>query len=259
MSTDVFKPLSDELDLWNWSGTPASLWWRDDDAAESSLELDKLINLTEAHKAPCGLAVVPAKTGESLRKFLSGTGYIWILQHGYAHVNHAPKDSGAWELGLHRPKDVVLEELREGMGKLRQLFKDSFVPVVVPPWNNIDPALYDYLPGLGFRGVSAEYQRKRPTPPEGLRMADAHCDLLDWKDKENGAKFAGAEKCVKLITKHLKAKRKGLAVPAEPTCVLSHHLDMDDAAWAFLETLLSFISEHPAAQWVSPADIWPAT
>lgn len=258
MTEDVFKPLSAELDLWNWTGTPARLWWRDDDAVEPSMELNTLIDLTEAHHAPCGLAVVPEKAGEPLRKFVSGTGYIWILQHGYAHANHAPKGSGAWELGLHRPKEVVLDELRAGMSKLSQLFKDRFVPVVVPPWNNIDPGLYPYLPNLGYRGVSAEYSRKRPAAPAGLIMADAHADLLNWKDKERGPHFAGAEKCVKLVADHLKAKRKGLAVPTEPTCVLTHHLNMDAAAWDFLQSLLSYISEHPAAEWVSPADIWPA-
>lgn len=258
MTQDIFKKLLDELDAWAWTGTPARLWWRDDDAAEPEMALDRLINLTEAHSAPCGLAVIPAKTGEPLRRFVSGCSHIWILQHGFAHVNHAPSGSGAWELGLHRPKDVILDELRQGKNKLSRLFKDHFVPAIVPPWNKIDSDLFPYLQNLGFHGVSASYKRKRPLMPEGMSYADAHCDLLTWKDKEKGAAFVGVERCIEDMVKHLNAKRKGRATPTEPTCVLTHHLEMDEASWEFMEQLLPMVSQHAAAEWVSPADIWPA-
>lgn len=257
MTSDAFKKLVDELDAWAWTGTPARLWWRDDDAAEAEMALDRLINLTEAYKVPCGLAVIPAKAGDSLRRFVSGCDYIWILQHGYAHVNHAPSGNGAWELGMHRPLDTILEELRKGRDKLRHLFEDRFVPAIVPPWNKMDPALLPSLPSLDFRGVSASYKRKRPAMPEGLTVADAHCDLLTWKVKGQEARFAGTEHCLDALVAHLSAKRKGRAHPAEPTCVLTHHLEMDEEAWAFLEEMLTITNEHTAAEWVSPADIWP--
>jgi len=257
MTFTALKRLTDELDAWAWTGTPAELWWRDDDAAEPEIALDTLINLTEEHHAPCGLAVIPAKADAPLRKFIAGTSYIWVLQHGYAHINHAPSGAGAWELGLHRPTTVILDELRDGKVKLEQLFNDRFVPVIVPPWNKIDPELYPSLVAMGFRGVSTSYKRNRPVPPQGLFVADAHCDLLSWKDKERGAKFAGADKCVDHLVSHLSAKRKGRAHPTEPTCVLSHHLEMDDEAWTFLKALLITISAHTASKWVSPIDIWP--
>ena len=256
MSHDELKILIRELDAWTGLEAKAALWWRDDDAAEPCVELDRLFRLSAERGVPCGLATVPAKAGEPLRKDVSGQNDIWVLQHGWAHVNHARDGKGAWELGSHRPKSVILDELRQGMGKFSQLFKGRFLPVLVPPWNRMDPELLPYLPVMGYRGVSGDYKPHRPVPPDGLRVVDTHCDLLTWKKKP--AAFAGAEKCAKLIAAHLSDKRAGAVDPDEPTGVLSHHLAMDPAAWAFLDDLMGLVNDHPAALWVSPADIWPA-
>ncbi|MEF2232378.1 MAG: polysaccharide deacetylase family protein [Pseudodesulfovibrio sp.] len=256
MTTDALLILARELDVWTGLDSPAAFWWRDDDAALPCVELDRLFKLSGRLAAPCGLAVVPAQTGEPLRKDVSGQRQIWVLQHGWSHTNWADKGKGAWELGLHRPKSVILEELRQGMGKLSQLFKGHFLPVLVPPWNRLDSELLPYLPVLGYRGLSASFRHHRPVPPDGLRVADAHCDVLSWKHKP--AVFAGAGKCVERITAHLRDKRAGTVDPDEPTGILTHHMAMDDDAWAFMDDLLTLVMAHPAATWVSPADIWPA-
>ena len=256
---DIFKNLIAELDTWAGIDQPVAFWWRDDDAEEPSVALDKLMRVSDGHGVQCGLAAIPARAGEPLRKAVTDAGQLWVLQHGYAHVNHAKGSGRAWELGLDRPISVILDELRDGMGKFNQLFKERFVPVLVPPWNRMSPELMPYLPVMGYRGVSGLYRRQRPIPPGDLRVADCHCDVLHWKDKENGPCFAGAQKCVTLLTEHLCSKRTGAVDPDEPTCVLTHHLDMDDAAWEFVEQLFTITAAHPAATWMSPADIWPAT
>lgn len=257
MTQDDMNTLLRELDAWQAEDRTAELWWRDDDAVEPTVALDRLIGLSNRFGVACGLAAVPARAGEPLRKTISDATDVWILQHGYAHTNHAPSGTGAWELGLHRPKSEVLEELRQGMLKFTQLFKGRFVPVLVPPWNRIDPELLFYLPVLGFRGLSASFRKHRAELPGDLRVADAHCDILHWKDKPH-VRFAGAGKCVQLLVEHLKDKRLGRADETEPTCVLTHHLVMDEDAWKFMEDLFSLTTGHPAVQWVSPADIWPS-
>ena len=255
MTKDALNNILDELNAWKRAQMTATLWWRDDDAALPRVELDHLIRLSNEHAVPCGLAAIPMLAGEPLRKNISDAAYVWILQHGYAHKNHAPPGSGAWELGLHRPKSAVLEDLRNGMLKFSQLFKSRFVPVVVPPWNKMDSELLAYLPVMGFRGVSASYRKHRPVPPGDLRIADAHCDVLAWKKKE--ARFAGAEQCVNDLVEHLKDRRTGIVDFDEPTCVLTHHLEMDDAAWDFMDALFSVTTAHPAVNWISPTEIWP--
>ena len=256
MTRDTLNKILDELNAWKRAEMNATLWWRDDDAAQPCVELDRLIRLSSAHTVPCGLATIPERTGEPLQKNISDAPYIWILQHGYAHKNHAPSGNGAWELGLHRPQSEVLDDLRKGMRKLSQLFKDRFVPVIVPPWNKIDSELLPHLPTMGFRGVSASYKKHRPNSPSDLRIADAQCDVLTWQKKE--ARFTGAEQCVNDLIEHLKDKRTGIADADEPTCVLTHHLEMDDDAWNFMNALFSITTSHPAARWMSPADIWPS-
>lgn len=255
MTFDALNILSQELDAWKSAGLTATLWWRDDDATQPCVELDRLIALSDKHGVPCGLAAVPQGAGEPLRKAVSGSGHLWVLQHGYAHINHAPSGSGAWELGLHRPKSAVLEDLRNGMLKLTQLFKERFVPVIVPPWNKIDPELLFYLPVIGYRGLSSSYKKERPEPPSDLRVVDAHCDVLHWEKKV--ARFAGADGCVTDLVEHLKDKRTGQADATEPTGVLTHHLEMDTEAWAFMEEVFALTTAHPAVKWMSPTDIWP--
>lgn len=257
MTISAYDSLLAEFDAWKDAGTTAELWWRDDDAAAPCPELDRLFALSSSAGVPCGLATIPARAGEPLRKDVSNQPHIWVLQHGYAHVNHAKGSGKAWELGTHRPVSIVLDELRDGMLKLSQLFKSLFVPVIVPPWNRIDAELLPYLPVMGYRGLSASYRSHRPVVPGDLRMADAHCDVLTWKNKPQ-VRFAGLEKCLNLLTDHLHAKRIGQADPDEPTCVLTHHLVMDQDAWQFMETLFSLATAHPAARWMSPIEIWPA-
>jgi len=257
MTDERVHILITELDAWTRMGQRVQLWWRDDDAGECCPALEHLLALSTRHAVPCGLAAVPMRAGESLRQVVNECEHAWVLQHGYAHINHAPKGNGAWELGLHRPTSVVLEELRQGMLLLEKLFAARFVPVIVPPWNRMDAALLPYLPVMGYRGVSAAYKRQRPVPPADLVRADAHCDLLSWKDKKAGARFVGSEKCVRELVSHLAAKRTGLADASEPTCVLTHHMEMDTAAWDFLELLFSLLATHPATDWMRPADIWP--
>ena len=62
---DELKILIRELDAWTGLEAKAALWWRDDDAAEPCVELDRLFRLSAERGVPCGLATVPAKAGEA--------------------------------------------------------------------------------------------------------------------------------------------------------------------------------------------------
>lgn len=255
MTLDTLQTLMDELDAYRAAGMVAEFWWRDDDAVEPTVELDRLMAVSKRHAVACGLSVVPAKIGEPLRKTVSGAGNVWVLQHGYAHANHAHAGGDPCELGGHRSQSIVLDELRVGMLRLTQLFKGRFVPVLVPPWGRIAPELLPYLPVMGFRGLSSLYREHRPIPPSDLRVADVHCNILDFSDKP-AVRFAGDKECVTELVAHLRAKRTGQADDSEPTGILTHHVVMDDDAWAFVETLFEVTIGHPAVQWRSPAGIW---
>jgi len=232
-----WRALEDELALWRAAGRTAELWWRDDDAADVGPELDRLLDLQRETAMPLALAVVPAHATPALAQRLADEPGVDLLQHGYAHVNHAPPGDGKKiELGPHRPAMIVLGELGTGWLALERLFGDRPLGVMVPPWNRIAPALVPTLPEIGFTGLSTFGARARAQPVRGLRQINTHVDLIDWKgpiDLKGKRGFAGEEAVLSALVRALAQARTGAG---EPVGLLSHHLAMDGGAWDFLRS-----------------------
>ena len=178
-----------------------------------------------------------------------------IAQHGYAHINHAPRGQGlgAWELGLHREMATVLSELEEGHKRLVDAYAELFLPVVVPPWNRIDPKLFPALQANGYKAVSAFGTRPMVNLADGLLSVNSHVDPIRWK---TGARFAGTQKTINSLVEHLKNRRLGETDESEITGYLTHHIDLDEEGWAFSQQLARCIKEHPGSAWVYPVDIF---
>lgn len=226
-----WEALEQELAHWRAAGRTAELWWRDDDAADTGPELDRLLALHRQSATPLALAVVPARATPTLAERLAAEPGVDLLQHGYAHVNHAPQGEGRKiEIGPHRPAMIVLGELGTGWLALERLFGNRPLPVMVPPWNRIAPALVPTLPEIGFTGLSTFGGRTRAYPVRGLRQVNTHVDLIDWK---GGRGFAGEETCLGVLVASLARSR---TESGEPVGLLSHHLAMDDGAWDFLRS-----------------------
>lgn len=253
IDTDPWLLLQDEFDAWSRSGLIAELWWRDDDVASPGPKLDRLLEVSA--EAGLLLAVIPASCEPTLVPALSQCSRVRVAQHGYSHVNHAPRGQGlgAWELGLHRPMSVVLAELDTGRDKLETLFGDVFMPVVVPPWNRIDPRLFESLATREYRAVSMFGARASVTLVDGLSVINAHCDPVRWK---SGAKFGGELKTIMQLVTHLAEKRDGVCDNSEPTGYLTHHIDLDDDGWQFSERLADLVKLHTGAQWVAPSAVF---
>ena len=227
-----WQALEDELARWRDAGRSAEVWWRDDDAADVGPELDRLLGVHRESDTPLALAVVPSQATSDLAARLAGEPGVDLLQHGYAHVNHAPLGDGKkMELGPHRPAMVVLGELGTGWLALERLFGNRPLAVMVPPWNRIAPALVPTLPEIGFLGLSTFGPRQRAQPVRGLRQVNAHVDLIDWKGER---RFAGEDACLAILVESLARSRTG---SGEPVGILSHHLVMDGRAWDFLRSL----------------------
>ncbi len=250
MDEHIWSALAGELDAWQAAGRVASLWWRDDDATAPSPALDRLLDMSARMAAPVTLAVIPAKMSQDLPQRLNGAGKVHVAQHGYAHVDHAPKGEGAWELGSHRPMPTVLAELARGRNILSAAFGRRFVPVVVPPWTHIDPPLVPRLTQAGFVGLSDFGARRARHPAPGLVQVNAHCDPIKWK---GGARFTGTAAALDDVVRHLARRRRREVDAAEPTGLLTHHLDMGDDVWSFVERLLAHLNAHPAARWTDLA------
>ena len=84
----AWRILDDELRAWN--GRDVTLWWRDDDASSASPRLARLLAIARAHRVPVAIAAVPAQIEESLVDAIASSDTASVIQHGYAHRNHAP-------------------------------------------------------------------------------------------------------------------------------------------------------------------------
>jgi len=245
-----------ELDEWNFAGGAASMWWRDDDAQAPSDALDRALELAQKYHAPLALAVIPHRMDDALAARLAAAkSTVCVLQHGFAHRNHARPDEQKLELGDHRPAAAVHHELGAGFAKLGSAFGARFTPALTPPWNRIAPGLLAGLADAGFTGLSTFGPRPAPAAAPGLRAVNTHADIIDWK---NGKRFAGADAAAGALVAHLRARRLGEVDDAEPTGILTHHLVHDDAAWEFLAQLLAQLDDHPAVKWRRAAEIFGA-
>jgi hypothetical protein len=66
------------------------LWCRDDDACRDSPALRRLLEIAATANIPVALAVIPALIEDSLVDCVENASAATVLQHGYAHRNHAP-------------------------------------------------------------------------------------------------------------------------------------------------------------------------
>ncbi|MGE0658863.1 MAG: polysaccharide deacetylase family protein [Reyranellaceae bacterium] len=257
MSAGDFAPLIEQLDRFAAAGRVATMWWRDDDAADASPALDRLLALGEAQGVPLALATVPAQASEALGRRLQTVGPgVSVLQHGYAHQNHADAGQKKIELGAQRPAQMVIGELATGRLRLETLFGARALPVLVPPWNRMAPFLVPVLPELGYRGLSQFGPRARAMPVSSLLQSNCHIDPIDWRGNRG---FAGAAASIGAATAHLAlrlAAPAGSAAAEEPTGLMTHHAAHDEPTWDFLERYLATTAAHPAARWLPATDVF---
>ncbi len=247
MTIADWRPVELQLDRFEEAGRHVRFWLRDDDAVEPTAALDRLIDLCNRHRVPLLLAVIPEPATEGLAKRIDGLSLIQPCQHGFSHRNHAAEGQRACELGGIRPMATVLDDLARGQARLHGLFGQSLRPILVPPWNRIDPALAPHLPSAGFQGLST-FGRK-PVETEGsLIEINAHLDIINWRQGRIGRDHTD------LIGK-LVAELEFAFDNDAPTGVLGHHLVHDEIAWGFLEDMLAMTGRHSCVRWISTDEL----
>ena len=240
--------LERELDAWQAAGRAATLWWRDDDGRAATPALDSLLAMARGSGTPLALAVIPAGAEASLAERLADEPLVAILQHGFDHTDHARPGEKKIELAPHRPLDEMRGALADGRERLQALFGGRALAVLVPPWNRVAHAVVDALPAIGFTGLSAFGRRAKAFAAPGVRAANAHVDIVDWR---GGGGFVGERQALAQALRHLRERRAGAADGEEPTGLMTHHLDHDAQCWDFIETLVARTSAHAAARWLS--------
>ncbi len=248
MTADPWAEARAALDRLAAAGRTATFWLRDDDAVAPTPALDRLLALAARHGAPLALAVIPKDAEPSLAWRLKGLRGVRVLQHGWSHANHAPEGEKPCELGAHRHRELVLNDLAHGRARLRTLFAQRFLPILVPPWNRIAPDLLPRLPGMGFRAVSAFGPERGDS---AVPMVNTHVDLIDWRGTRGGRPAAH-------LAADIAARLGEAAGTGGAVGILSHHLVLDDAAWDALEAIGRLVAAHPAARWADVKALLPA-
>jgi hypothetical protein len=238
------KELLAELDACAEAGQRVTLWLRDDDAVAVTPALDRLLALILQWGAPMVLAVIPEPAQPELAVRLGELGRVKVAPHGFAHRNHAGPEEKKQELGPHRPAATVLDEIRTGLERLKEMFPDQTVPMLVPPWNRIAPDLLPHLPQLGLRYLSAFSNQIPQEPVAGLTQIDCQLDIIDWRSRRSHPPDMLAGRLAALV----RQRRTDQA----PIGILTHHLDHDEAAWAFLADLFRLTARHEAVTWNWP-------
>jgi hypothetical protein len=233
---DPWTLLDAEIDAWHAAGSTPTLWCRDDDACRDTPALRQLFAIAEAHGVPVAVAVIPALLEPNLIGPATTSRVVTVIQHGYAHRNHAGPEERKRELGAHRPRELIAGELARGLGALQSAFGPRFAAALVPPWNRIDPEVIALLPAVGFHGLSTMGPRAAVAPVPGIVQCNAHVDVVAWRGDRQ---FIGVERAVTRLLRHLRARREGSVDAEEPTGILTHHLVMSGDGWTFLAALMA--------------------
>lgn len=255
MSEVPCRTLDAELERWAALGRKPQFWLRDDDAVAATAPLDRLLILCAKYRIPLALAVIPTGATLQLVHRLRGLDDVSVLQHGFAHANHAVRGEKKSEFTENRPLDVMTGELVQGRATLSELFGDAALPVLVPPWNRVSADLVASLAAAGLSGLSRYKPRAAREAAPGVVEINSHVDLIRWRDGRTGARLA--EITIGLAA-HLAAKRTGAADDGEATGILAHHLAMDRTAWATLKAVLAKLATDPRVSWPSPTAIFGA-
>ncbi len=235
-----------ELERWGQDMSPARLWLRDDDAIDTTGQLERLVALTDKFSIPATLAVIPNLATDALASRLENCLQISVALHGISHLNRAPASEKKCELGLHRGQHIVVEELASGRLKLEQMFGQQFINMLVPPWNKIAAQLVPELSKTGLSTLSA-YGWDRFPATANLVQFNTHVDIIDWRGTRGGR--PASELASELANALRIARDKG----GEPVGILSHHLVHDDAAWEFLQQLFTFSKARNDIHWCQAA------
>jgi len=239
--------------MWRDEQKTATLWWRDDDAQLPSAQLDRLIDVSVTTQTPLVLATIPHGIDEILGNKAKASDLISIVQHGYAHTNHAPPSEKKCEFGNHRALDEMQQELIQGADVLTNIFGDRFIKVLVPPWNRISLSVAHALEGMGYVGLSTFGNALIVEPSPGFHQINTHVDLINWRGDRG---FIGTINALQKITSHLYQRRSGHLPIEQPTGILTHHLVHDEELWQFLEEFLQLTSHNTEATWLTGSQVF---
>lgn len=227
-----------------------------------------MLDLAKQYSAPVHLAVIPNSLQDSLAiiKTEQYSSDCFVLQHGFDHQSYARAEQRKIELGgtqvTLKLLPNLLANLTAGHRLLTTQFDEQYLPILVPPWNRIDPLVESHLADLGYQQLSVLASKKLPETNFHLNV---HIDIIDWKLRG----FAGEEQVLTKIISCLTAQRLQLdtqetrlnqhSTPFDslikPLGLMTHHLDHDIECWNFLTRFFAFCQQQNKVTWLSGKEL----
>jgi hypothetical protein len=238
------RPITTVLDRAASDGHAVTVWWRDDDAVAATPQLDRLFAIARRVQASLAIAAIPARIEPSLAARLQDEPGSRLLVHGLNHLNHAEHGQRPAEFGDDRPLSALEGDARDALARARAAAGSLVLPVFVPPWNRLSPALAAALPRLGYAGLST-FGASALIP--GLAVVNTHLDPVDWR----GSRSALSPEALAA------ALERALTFPEPvPVGLLTHHVMFDEPLWGLTNDLTELLAAHPAVRFASPAGLW---
>lgn len=240
-----WQTIDEELSHWE---HPAELWWRDDDAIANTPELQLIIALSEQYSVPLHLAVIPEHLEVSLVDELAARHQIYALQHGLSHQNHAHPEQRKIEMGGTQSLTELQQKLSAMRQQLSEQFKDNYLDIMVPPWNRIEDPVRALLPEIGYQRLSV---LGVPKPDNIIPEVNVHIDIIDWKQHS----FVGEEQVLSALLKNLRQRRIDNTYNKEPTGLMTHHLQHNQACTDFLARFFADCTTRKTLKWIGGSQL----
>ncbi|MDQ2860653.1 MAG: polysaccharide deacetylase [Pseudomonadota bacterium] len=225
----AWRLIDGEAAAWKRAGHAPLFWWRDDDARRPSESLDRLLRLSDARQLPLALAVIPDVDLTDLARAIAGRPLVRAIQHGCDHVDRNVGGGFSAEFSPAWPVGEVASAVNAAWGRLVEA--TNAAPVYAPPWNVLTPNVrralaFTPIRAVSLYGILADNR-------DGLAQINTHIDVMRWRP----ARFRGTLSILGRLWRQLRARRKTERWD-EPIGLLTHHKNLDPAAWAFLESFL---------------------
>jgi len=135
------------------------------------------------------------------------------------------------EFGPSRSFSRKRKDLQTGFRRLNRLMGDAFTPAFTPPWNRCDSETLNALQELGYQALSRNLGAQPPAPA-AVTDYPLIVDLHTRKEKD----------CESWLQNFFKELRESLG---NGFCgIMIHHQRMNNAAFDFLELLLSELKQR---------------
>ena len=216
------------------NGERINFWWREDDVAGDFKNFERIVNLFLKYEIPAVAAVIPNQLCDRTITIIKRNKNLIVSQHGVSHIDRGQKQ----EFPENYNPSIALENILEKREILKNIFKNQFMPVYVPPWNNISKCLKILLLQNGFISIS------RHNYLGEQKKMNADIDLINWNV---GKKFHSDEFVIKQILKELSAGNRHIGF-------VGHHQTIGDKGFDFIQQLFEETAKYNNISWVIPLE-----